>query len=194
MSKERPILGNGKAIADFTSFVEGSEGGQTNLDRLTRFIQRRGLSRQDAEDVVGDVLERTWDGLSRGLDFTSPPRAYVFRGLRNGIIDRRQKERNNRKRGDNGQIDVSACEDLVEQGNCNVEDAVIQKEERRTLHQMVESLTPLQRSTIVSFHFEGHTHAETAQRLGKTTDAVKMAARRGVFQLRKKLGDGPRTP
>lgn len=68
---------------------------------------------------------------------------------------------------------------------------LLAREEASRMLATLDRMPPEQRAILTMRHFEGRSHAEIAERLGRTEDAVRQAWVRALRSLRRELGEAP---
>ena len=135
-------------------------------------------ARQDAntEDVVQDAVMRTWRNIPH---FHSRTAAGIQAYLRVSVVNRiRELIRRARRRG----IAVEVSDDLRDDQPSPIE-RLIKGERLERFLNALQTLTPNDRQIIIwRFEFE-YSHAEIAERLGKSKPAAGMALSRAMARL-----------
>lgn len=153
--------------ASFEEYVAGVSG------RLfTMALLLTGRHRAEAEDLLQDVLERTyrrWGRITRNGD----PDAYVRKMMVNAAVDRWRRVRYRRE--EPLLIDSGAVADGDEAGSIADRDLLVRA---------LAELPPHQRAVLVLRYFEDLTEAQTAAVLGCTVGAVKSQSSRALARLR----------
>ncbi len=150
--------------------------------RFHYYARGRGLSSEDADDVVTETLVRAWR--SRKLWMSLDPgarRAYVWTILKNGVWRFKQMERRR-----TGQLD-----DLTEDQRATLPDSAPGPEERvvageRTAEvlEALRTLSPADRQLLEWWFFEDMSSEEIAELVGCTQGAAHVRVSRAVSKLR----------
>lgn len=139
--------------------------------RLHRYCARMVGSAFDGEDVVQDALANAAAAYSARID---RPEAWLFRIAHNAALDAlRRRKRTSAFESD---ADVLALADET-----SAADARASAESSLAL---LQTLTPVERSSVVLMDVLGYAIAETAEILSITTAAVKAALHRGRARLK----------
>jgi RNA polymerase sigma-70 factor, ECF subfamily len=154
---------------------------QRHIDRVRRFYQN---NRQELyvyafsicrdPDLAEDSIQTAFFGLLRRRSLPRDLRPFVFRSIRNAIIDVRRADRIRNNNND------SAPEVTLGE-NGPVRD--------RTLNQCLELLNDHQRETIVLKAFVGLTFAEIGRVLNESANTIASRYRRGLERMREVLED-----
>lgn len=141
------------------------------------FIRRR--TREggvDPEDVVQETLlaihtkRHTWRQ-------DAPILPWIYAIARFKLIDAF------RRRGRRVEIDIDDVAELIAEPESD-------KVSERDLGRVLDSLSPGQRSVVSSISVEGRSITETAQALGLSEPAVRVALHRGLAAIAQKFGKG----
>lgn len=149
---------------------------------LFRYGASHNLSRENAEDFAGDVLEkviRKKDRFSLQVSGPSavPVSAWAYRIAKNHLVDTIRKST----------VQTMSLDNIFEPGYTN-ESEHETLFNREILGPALDRLTPDQREVVrLRFISELNT-PETAAAVGKSEDAVKKLQARGLVNLRKELG------
>jgi RNA polymerase sigma-70 factor (sigma-E family) len=147
--------------ADFDEFVLGQSG------RLLRSAVLLLGDREDAEDLLQDVLERMYTAWPRIDD----PMAYAHRAVSRAAINRWRRRRR-RPQVPLGTHDVATP------------DPTAGVSEREPVLDALRRLPARQRAVLVLRYFEDLSEAQIADALGCSTGTVKTHASRGLHRLR----------
>jgi RNA polymerase sigma factor (sigma-70 family) len=146
-------------------------------EALVGYVRRRldDAAAQDAEDIVQDVIV----GLFDRADPTAPIQnlaAFVYRALRNAIIDRFRKKRET----------VPLREDLL----CSGDDPLLELERRESLEtvfDIVDGLAVEEKGVILATEIEGRTFKELAAEWGVPLGTLLARKSRALEKVRKRL-------
>ena len=122
-------------------------------ERLRASLGQRGLSRQDIDDVVQEVLLQLTIKLQRREEINDP-KGYIFRIASNVVAD----WYDDRLPGDDDLEQVQAPE-------CTVESSKLQR--------AIDALGPLDRALIVLWHRDGLQYKEIARKLHLSHHTVR---------------------
>ena len=131
-----------------------------------------------AEEVVQDVFLKVWDNFESFDDSRGSFRTWLLTMVRNRAIDSlRGRWRRHR---DESELPI----DLRDTGRVSDPSGLVEaRMERTVIREAVASLPPDQRVAIELAFFEGHTHAELAERLDLPLGTVKGRLRLGMEKL-----------
>lgn len=144
-----------------------------------KYLLRRGVGSQEADQIVGDVFARLLDKLSEGKGPQTNLRAYLFQIAYHLLVDQaRDRQR-------------AAPLDVAESVEGETKSVPAQAEETMLLETlstaMEQELTEEQRNVIVLRFQEGFSLKETAEIIGKKVNAVKGLQNRGIKRLREAM-------
>lgn len=146
---------------------------------LYKYLVRRGLGSQEADQTVGDVFARLLEKFSEGKGPQTNLRAYLFQTAYHLVVDQSRDQ----KRA--APLDVA---EAVEEETKSVQ---AQTEESMLLESLASAmereLTEEQRNVIVLRFQEGFSLKETAEIVGKKVNAVKALQNRGMNRLREAM-------
>lgn len=140
---------------------------------LIAFVARRVESREVAEDIVHDVLERFQR--SNDVDPVANANAWLYRSARNAIVDHYRARRPH----DSLPEDFQAIE-LVDSGP-----NAATRELSQCLHPLIEQLPGKYRTAVTLVDLEGQTHQTAATAEAISVSGMKSRVQRG----RSKLGE-----
>ena len=153
----------------------------TEWNRFVGYVRTRldDTADMEAEDVVQDVVEHMFerdDAADPIVDLS----AYIFRALRNRIIDvyRRRKTPTEEMSGEIADIRYEA------------EEIVGREEAEEALAQAIEELPPAQRDVLVATELEGRSFKELAERWETPIGTLLARKHRAVRALRESLTGG----
>ena len=160
--------GRAAAEAGFSAFVESAG------PSLLRAAWLLTLDSHDAQDLAQEALARTyaqWGRIWRDGEDPYPYARRILTNLRTDRWRRRQTRLNAERRW--GQ--------RAHRPELSPETSAVDADQAR---RMLSALSPFQRRVLVLRHLEDLSVETTARILGSTNAAVKMAASRGLAQLR----------
>ena len=138
--------------------------------------------RNDAEDLVGEIFFEIWKFPDRYDPNRASPSVYLMTLARSRAIDRWRYLR--RRAGVWGEV---ADPDAWASPDARPLEGVVSRERRDQVRGALDALEPTQRSAVELAFFQGLTHREIAECLGKPLGTVKTWIRRGLLQLRDRL-------
>lgn len=147
----------------------------------------RALTREHAvaEDLVQEAFVRLWDWRAR-LDEQTPPRAWLFRTVRNLALNtRRDSTTRERLLGDPLIGDSAAVPRAEVAADVQVEAGELQQR----LSTFVTELPPRQREALLLSRVEGLSHAEAATVMGCAPRTVNNHLVAALSTLRRRLVD-----
>jgi len=142
---------------------------------LWRFALRLTHDREQAEDVVQEVLLRAWKDPGMAERDGAAARAWLFTATRNLIIDR--------WRSAQARHEVVPGE-LPDRSEADATSLVL---DRWLIAEALSTLSDDHRAVIAAAYFEGRTVADIAGRLGIPQGTVKSRLHYGLRMLRLKL-------
>jgi len=137
--------------------------------------------RAEAEDVLVDVFWELWDRFERYDAKRGNPLTYLTTLARSRAIDRR------RSRGKLRPVDLDATAPAVAPTTDSPEKGAVADENRALVKRALLGLDPTQRQAIECAFYDGLTHTEIAEKLGKPLGTVKTYIRQGLIRLRQSL-------
>jgi RNA polymerase sigma-70 factor, ECF subfamily len=159
------IAGDARAYGEFL---------RRAADLVRGFARRKVQGGIDPEDVVQETLlavhlkRHTWR-------HDAPVTPWLYAIARHKLIDAL------RQRGRRVEIEIGdLAETLAAPQSATVSD--------REIDRALETLTPGQRSVVAAVSVDGRSISETAQRLGMSETAVRVALHRGLTAIAKRFG------
>ncbi len=154
-----------------------SEFFQNEYFRLVRYVRRliADAADRDAEDVVQDVMLSIFDK----ADVTIPIEnlaAYVYRSLRNKVIDLFRKKQ-----------DVRSLSDVIVDAGSDTVREVERKELMDFVFRAVDSLPAEQRAVLIATEFEGWSFRELSERWKIPTGTLLARKSRAIQNIKEKL-------
>lgn len=150
-------------------------------EALRRFLARRTLSEEDAEDIVQEVYYR----IGRKNDITTVryPQAYIFRTAINLVRDRVRRDRT-RERSNHFPFD-----ERLHASEVPSPERVLEGKQRLAIVcRALEELSPKCRHVFVLHRFEDMTYAEIAAHLGITVSAIEKHMMKAIAHLNERMG------
>jgi RNA polymerase sigma-70 factor (ECF subfamily) len=140
----------------------------------------------EAEELLVDVFWEAWEKCGRYDATRGSPLTYLTTLARSRAIDR-LRSRASATRHMAMVDDVETVAPASAQGSDNPLGAAIDAERRATVAAALQSLEPQQRQAIECAYYEGLSHSEVAEKLGKPLGTVKTWIRTGLIRLRESL-------
>ncbi|UCE41204.1 MAG: RNA polymerase sigma factor [Candidatus Aminicenantes bacterium] len=158
-------------MSKFTEFF------QREYARLVRYVRRLvdDAADRDAEDIVQDVMLSIFDK----ADVTIPIEnfaAYVYRSLRNKVIDIFRKKEN-----------VLSLPDVISDAGYDTERKVERKELMDFVFRALDSLPDEQREVVIATELEGWSFRELSERWEVPIGTLLARKSRALQHVRKKL-------
>jgi RNA polymerase sigma-70 factor, ECF subfamily len=145
---------------------------ERNFDRVYAFIARRVSSREEAQDLTGEVFHQALASIENFKWQGAPFIAWLYGIAANVLSAHWQKL---------GRSPTQLDEDWDQGGSDEIE-------RRAILAELVESLLPDQRTVIVRRFIEQRSIREIAEELGRSEGAIKQLQLRALENLRAKMG------
>ena len=134
----------------------------------------------DAEDAVQEIFLDVWKSSGRFDPAQGSEKLFIAMIARRRLIDRLRRFRGEPQRADTDELDVLAFADPGVAGERSL-DAL-------QAARAVGSLKPDQQKVIALAVLDGLTHSEIAERTGLPLGTVKTQMRRGLIELRTRMG------
>jgi RNA polymerase sigma-70 factor (ECF subfamily) len=138
--------------------------------------------RAEAEDVMVDVFYELWDRADRYDPARGNPLTYLTTLARSRAIDRKRSRAKAQP-----PVDLDMTEPVTAPTADSPERGAVADEDRALVKRALLSLDPTQRQVIECAFYEGLTHTEIAEKLGKPLGTVKTWIRQGIIRLREGL-------
>lgn len=144
-------------------------------------IARRLLRNQsDAEDAVQEIFTDVWRSAHRFNPSAGSEKVFVTTIARRRLIDRMRRVAN--------RVQTESADVLDELGFHAPDTAAEVSVEAELAAQVLQTLRPEQRKVIELGLLHGLSHSEIAEATGMPLGTVKTFMRRGLIQVREKLG------
>jgi RNA polymerase sigma-70 factor, ECF subfamily len=137
--------------------------------------------RAEAEDVLVDVFWELWDRANRYDPRRGNPLTYLTTLARSRAIDRR------RSKGRVHPVDLDATSPATAPASDSPESGIVAGENAVLVKKALLGLDPAQRQAIECAFYDGLSHTEIAEKLGKPLGTVKTYIRQGLIRLRQSL-------
>lgn len=151
---------------------------EIHLERIYRYIVYR-VPEQDAEDLTAEVFTNMIESLPRYEQRGIPFEAWLYRIAAARVADY------HRARSRNQQVELT---DAVAEDTPHPEDALLEQQERDRLRAALHKLNEDEQKLIILRFIERKSHAEVAEILGKSENAVKVMQHRALRKAAKQLG------
>lgn len=133
---------------------------------------------EEAEELVSEVFWELWDKSSRYDRSRAAPTTYLVTLARSRAIDRSRRKANRAT----GTTEV--VEELAPITGTSPAEEVELDEQQERVREALKSLDPNHRQAIESAYYDGLSHTEIAQKLGKPLGTIKTYIRQGLIRLR----------
>lgn len=144
-------------------------------DRLYRFALTFLHDEQTAEDVVQDVLIKSWESINSPTDIGNLE-AYCITMTRNKSLDVLRKKGRN-------YVDVTEQIDL-ELEDLTPAQSMVSMDRQRIVHEAIQQLTDQQREVVILRDIQGHSYKEIADLVGINLNHVKVLLHRGRMSVK----------
>lgn len=138
-------------------------------DKLFRLALRLTMQREEAEDVVQEVMIKLWNNRER-WDEIENVESYAMTSCRNLALD--HLRRNTAK--------IVPIEEVAQPATTNPYDSIYAQEQLRNVHRLMSQLPEKQRTCMQLRDFEGKNYKEIAQIMQISEDQVKI----NIFRAR----------
>ena len=138
------------------------------------------LNREEAEDIVQDILLKLWER-RKELDKVENLEAFALTMARNLAIDRKEKMDNHHV-----ELDYQA-HDRTDEGAPSIESLLMAQEKDSFIASAINSLPEKQRSILQLRDIEGKTYKEIATMLSITESDVKVSLFRARNEIKEKI-------
>jgi RNA polymerase sigma factor (sigma-70 family) len=168
-----------KRIADFFKAEYG---------RMVGYVRRLidDVAERDAEDVVQDVILNVFDLVD--VEILEDISAYVYRSLRNKVIDLMRKRRGTVSLDAPLSDDLSLY-DLLSDVRYDASSEVEKREIRQMIFEAIDNLTDEQRAIVIMTELEGRTFRQISERWGVPLGTLLARKSRAMKKLRAALSE-----
>lgn len=168
-----------KRIADFFKAEYG---------RMVGYVRRLidDVADRDAEDVVQDVILNVFDLVD--VEILEDISAYVYRSLRNKVIDLMRKRRRIISL-DAPLSDDCSLYDVLSDVRYDASSEVEKGEIRKRIFEAIDNLTDEQRAIIIMTELEGRTFRQISERWGVPLGTLLARKSRAMKKLRAALSE-----
>lgn len=160
---------------------------QEERPRLIGWMQSR-IGIEEAEDVLHDVMVRSLVNLDT-LGGVHDLSAWLWRSVRNGVVDVWRKRARRRGLGETELADVDEFDEFIDSVMEGVEDRAERDETLALLSDAIAALPPAQREVIVAQSLGGETFQALSDRTGVAVDTLAARKRYALERLREMLAD-----
>jgi RNA polymerase sigma factor (sigma-70 family) len=169
---------------EFGAFIK------TERQRFIAFVRAllRDASEIDPEDVLHDVLARLL-GKPRLQVSVDQMTAYIFRSLRNRVVDHMRTRARHVSLDDggdgNGDESRPTLLDLLHDANPGVLEALQSEDGKRALFKALDGLSAIERAVVIAHELEGSSFKELASRLRLPLNTLLSHKARAMKKLEK---------
>ena len=162
---------------------------QGELDRLATFIRRR-VGIEDAEDILQEAYLALYGRWSIG-QVIADPLGWLYRTVRNKIIDAYRRRGRSRVRNESSVTDADAAGllDLAEADAANPAEQAERAEFRTALIEAIRNLPARQREVFLATEVDGRTYRELSEKTGVNLNTLLARKQYAVLKLRKALSE-----
>lgn len=164
---------------------------QDEYHKLVNFVRKRinDTSDRNAEDVVQDVFLHLFDK----ADITTPIdnfAGYIYRSLRNKIIDLFRRKETNISLETNGSDKTSfSIKDILRDERVDIVGEAEKEELHHILYEAIDKLEPKDKVIIIATEFEDYSFKELAQEWDEPLGTLLARKSRALKKLRNFLKD-----
>lgn len=138
------------------------------------------LSREEAEDIVQDILIKMWQKRDE-LEKVDNLEAFALTAARHLALDRKEKTECR-----NISLD-EASHDVMDEYQQNAEESITTQEGRSYIEQIIDSLPEKQRTILHLRDIEGKNYKEIAEELSISESDVKVTLFRARSEIKEKI-------
>lgn len=154
-----------------------------HLDAIFRYILIRIGTIEDAEDLTEQTFLKAWEALPRYRQIGKPFISWLYRIAHNVVIDFHRK---------NSQL-LKLNEGLLQQRKEEYQTSesleIRENEELSILSEAIRKLSGEQQQVIILRFFEGMSHRQVAQVIGKNEGTCRMIQYRALLALQQIIGN-----
>jgi RNA polymerase sigma-70 factor (ECF subfamily) len=150
---------------------------------LLRMLKRRDL----AEEALQDCFVRIWQKAHTYAADRGAPLTWLMSIARYRALDLIRRQRPEVSLTDEEGEELEFADDVVDGAPQGPLEASMTRQSMDALDRCLETLQTQQRESVLMAYYEGYTHEELAQKLGKPLGTVKSWVRRGLQSLRECL-------
>jgi len=145
------------------------------IKKIYDFVYYKTMHKETAEDIVSLVFTKVLENIKKYDSSKGTFSSWIYRIARNTVIDHYRTQKKEK--------DIDDVWDLS--GDTDVERDTDNKAELAQVKKYLKTLTSDQRDIIVMRLWQGMSHSEIAEVLGKNESTVKVAYSRAIRDLRK---------
>lgn len=163
----------------------------TEKGKLVHFIRKeiKDVAERDAEDILQDVMLSMLNSVDPNKKIENLT-AYIYRSIRNRIIDLYRKPKVEVSMDDTLQTDEGyTLADILSDMRYDTHTIMEKKDIERRIFEAVDRLKPDQRAIWVSTEMDGHTFEELSVLWGESIGTLLSRKHRATEKLRKALKD-----
>jgi RNA polymerase sigma-70 factor (ECF subfamily) len=159
-------------------------------DELFRHASIRLSDRERARELTQETFMKVWVYAQKGTADIRELRPFLYRTLRNLIIDeyRKHKATSLEAMAERAQVDV---EDLMSPDESNTLEAAVGRHEGARALGALRELAEPYREAVTMRYVDGLSPQEIAGLIGESENVVSVRVHRGLKKLRALLEDGP---
>ncbi len=161
-------------------FIEAFE---KHSDELFRHATLRLSDRERAVEITQETYLRAWDYVRKGEEVREM-RAFLFKTLRNLIIDEYRKHKTHSLEAMIEVAEGTTIENILPQDETNTLEAAMERHEGKRALAGLKDLPDPYREVLALRYVEGLTPREIAGILGESENAVSVRVHRGLKKLR----------
>jgi len=165
-----------------------SEFWENNYRKMVDFVRAKlnDASHMDGEDIVQDVVLK----LLEKPDLTRPVNdltGYIFRALRNRIVDEYRKPRFKTSSLDKENLNNLSLHDIIPDISYEPEGSYAREQIRNQVYEAIDSLPPDQRLVIIETEFNELSFKELGKRLHTPVGTLLARKHRGLKTIQHEL-------
>lgn len=150
---------------------------------LLRMLRRREL----AEEALQDCFVRIWQKAHTYAPDRGAPLAWLMSVARYRALDLLRRQRPEVSLENDEGVTLEVADDINDSGPQAPLEASMTRQSLDALDRCLETLQQAQRQSVLLAYYEGYTHEELAEKLGKPLGTIKSWVRRGLQRLRECL-------
>lgn len=136
-------------------------------------------NREEAEDMVQEVMMKLWEGRDRNLNFASPA-AWCTTMIRNACIDLLRRKRRIR-------LEELSDKILMPENGAGIVRANDEREAVRMIGSIVSCMKEPYRSAVILRDMEGYSYEETAEVMQTNINALRTVLSRARKSIREEM-------
>jgi RNA polymerase sigma factor (sigma-70 family) len=161
---------------------------KTERARLVHYVRRLidDAADRDGEDIVQDVMVNLFNMADVTVPFENLT-AYVYRALRNRVIDIFKKRRADEVSLDDVRDDALSLKDVLFDSRYDTASEAERDELREMLYRAIDSLDEAHRAIVVLTEFEGRSFREISDEWGVPVGTLLSRKSRAMGRIREQL-------